>query len=578
MPNVNTLQIIRPWGYAAEKEFLKEFFRFIGCLVYDTTVSQFSGWTEFLQADPADNDVDIVLNCPVEDHYVVSAGHRRIYVDFAFPVEDQINYNYHVGDTQGKQVTYNYQVGTTQEELHQNQYVATSKKELRAGVLEKLIDLIWEDKPEGKVCIQEVRKLYLQKNLYNILQCKRGFRILRMGEAIDANINISHIPPQAYALEMLRNLWYVYAVLRRQQRLEDTTNTFYNVKESTRSRCIYSVYACVNAGRCIRQIFNLLSYTPSESLDCDFVETNLSPEECKFEVCTVETLIGYLRFILEEDPSHLTAYLMAATVCSTSEETKASAREYYDYILDKAAGNEKYYAFIQYQLGSYYEKIGGNKEAALSCYQYAQKADPSRCYQAQYKLACHAARIGRFDEAERGFQRVVEIIFCGNSPEPNADGIYSNWEQLSLKELQYIFKSYIWQAKIAYNHYGSQAFTAAYIGKACLAATMYQYTLLVKRSLDYSDVEEEGKAQQLFASWQALPVDKDVLQARQSTFYTDRAEWKRIKNYHETGFPLWVLWKVLGAWVDGVINDPYLSHIVHQKLNEFSQRSAIFSE
>ena len=106
----------------------------------------------------------------------------------------------------------------------------------------------------------------------------------------------------------------------------------------------------------------------------------------------------------------MAAYLLAASISKTSRDLEFAAREYYSYILAQTHPNDIYYAFIQYELGNYYEKIGGNIDAAVQYFKQALAQDDN-CYQAQYKVSCYDARAGRYQEAEIGFMRVIKILF-----------------------------------------------------------------------------------------------------------------------------------------------------------------------
>ena len=87
MPNY-ILRIIRPVERTAEYEYIKEFFRFIGCLVTDFAVddSLSVNWIEALRPEKARHSIDIVLNCK-DDPYLDQCKHygiRRIYCEFNF--------------------------------------------------------------------------------------------------------------------------------------------------------------------------------------------------------------------------------------------------------------------------------------------------------------------------------------------------------------------------------------------------------------------------------------------------------------------------------------------------------------
>ena len=524
---IRTIQIVHPFESASEAEFLKEFFRFLGCLVYDRPSPEAWNVESLSQSDAI-----IFLNYPMESQYGFSSGSICVYLSFDFSAQNSEVYVWKTLE------------GTTlvSNETH-------SKATLESQILEHLISKIWKDFVLDAKCIQKVRELYLANNLYPLLQYKRAFRVLRMGEAIDANIGISKITPEHVIVEMLRAFWYVYAVLRNKQHLSAQETLPEGNNEDGRS--VYGVYACVNAGRCLRQVCLALRYLPDDDLDCIAAveKEGLSPEEVRFTVCSAQTLIEQLKILLAKDKSFLAAYLLAASISKTSRDLEFAAREYYSYILAQTHPSDIYYAFIQYELGNYYEKIGGNISAAVQYFKQALDQDDN-CYQAQYKVSCYDARAGRYQEAEIGFMRVTEILFCGRDSDTTA-----NWEQLSLKRTQYAFKSYIWLAKIAYNYYRSTAMVTEWVSKAFQAAKMYQASWLLRRSIDFAGEpdQEESSAQK----------------PQEATLKSGTMEWATLQGYHRHSEPMHVLWLVLYSWVDGVIQDEYLQTLVKRELKAF---------
>ena len=523
---IRTIQIVHPFESASEAEFLKEFFRFLGCLVYDRPLSQTWSVESISQSD-----VVIFLNYPVGSQYSFFSGSICIYLRFEFSSQGSESY-----------------VWEAIEENEPEPKKVHSKAELESQVLAYLIRRIWQDSAPDSECIQKVRELYLANNLYPLLQYKRAFRVLRMGEAIDANIGISKVTPEPVIVEMLRSFWCVYTVLRKQQRLSGQESLPPENGEDGRS--IYGIYACVNAGRCLRQVCLVLRYLPDDNLDCDAKKEGLSQEEARFTICSAQTLVEQLKFLLAKDKSFLAAYLLAASISKTSRDLEFAAREYYSYILAQTHPNDIYYAFIQYELGNYYEKIGGNIDAAVQYFKQALAQDDN-CYQAQYKVSCYDARAGRYQEAEIGFMRVIKILFCGRNSDTAA-----NWQQLSLKRTQYAFKSYIWLAKIAYNYYRSTAMVTEWVSKAFQAAKMYQASWLLRRSVDFAD--------------EPNPEENSAQKPQEATLERGTKECAiLLRDYHRHSEPMHVLWLVLYSWVDGVIQDEYLQTLVKRELKTF---------
>ena len=71
----------------------------------------------------------------------------------------------------------------------------------------------------------------------------------------------------------------------------------------------------------------------------------------------------------------------------------------------------------------------------------------------------------------------------------------SDWAKVSLKETQYIFKAYIWLAKLALKKYGESAI-GVYVNGALLAAVAYMNSPMLKKCCDttfYSYIEAYHK-------------------------------------------------------------------------------------
>ena len=88
MANI-ALRIIRPIESAAEKEYIKEFFRFVGCFVSDYVVDDqvAESWEKCLVPDDGENKVDIIINYYGKDPYKNVCQQLNInriycYVDF----------------------------------------------------------------------------------------------------------------------------------------------------------------------------------------------------------------------------------------------------------------------------------------------------------------------------------------------------------------------------------------------------------------------------------------------------------------------------------------------------------------
>ena len=80
---IRTIQIVHPFESASEAEFLKEFFRFLGCLVYDRPSPEAWNVESLSQSDAV-----IFLNYPMESQYGFSSGSICVYLSFDFSAQN----------------------------------------------------------------------------------------------------------------------------------------------------------------------------------------------------------------------------------------------------------------------------------------------------------------------------------------------------------------------------------------------------------------------------------------------------------------------------------------------------------
>ena len=147
--NNKVINIIRPIENGAEKEYLKEFFRFIGCFLSDWTVDeQFENdWERLLRPTNEKGSVDILLNFFGRDPYRLECqlrGIKRIYCYFSFEEEKMY----------GKVTD---QPFPSEQMLRQQ----GNRALLRRDVLNSLIEAIWSDTPS------------VQKSVLNIYESSR---------------------------------------------------------------------------------------------------------------------------------------------------------------------------------------------------------------------------------------------------------------------------------------------------------------------------------------------------------------------------------------------------------------------
>lgn len=497
MPNI-MLRIIRPIENAAEKEYIKEFFRFIGCFISDCPVEDRipSNWNACLI--PENDVVDVVINYFGNDPYLQECRQKdikRIYCYFDFHLNTgcvEINPRLQqAGCKEGKK----------------------NKKSARWEVLQALIDKIWEKDPETKDKVLDIKRVYTETahgELFYFLQAKRCLRVLGMGEVLnEPRAQVTRIPLSNYIKMMISALWEV------QLRLRDCKD-------------VYGSYARINAASMIREIAFRLYDGDRPKIK----SINYNNEALVFPM--IESLTRDLQNVLDTDPKFVSAYLLMASLCKNAPSLTGNETICYQKMLKLVSTENKGYAFVWYRNAYFYEKELLDSQRALEYYQNAVRVNPD-CYQALFKLGYYTAVDGRLNEAEAILKRMIQVIFCRRSTEPDENGVYQNWLALSLKDSQYVYKAYIMLAKISIGR--NQENTAkSYIGKACMAATSFEEASLVHHVSDKDD-----------------------------------DQFKNFMEYHKQSTPVWAMWQVLKPWSEDIIQDYFVRNVVNVHLSRWKR-------
>ncbi len=445
--NNKVINIIRPIENGAEKEYLKEFFRFIGCFLSDWTVDeQFENdWERLLRPTNEKGSVDILLNFFGRDPYRLECqlrGIKRIYCYFSFEEEKMY----------GKVTD---QPFPSEQMLRQQ----GNRALLRRDVLNSLIEAIWSDTPSVQKSVLNIYEAYArnsQGDMFYYLQAKRGLRFLTMGEVLnEPTARVTQIKYVPYIRQTLEAMWELYV------KLDGYTDA-------------YSQYTRLKAASTMREIVSKMYQWDQQEL------TRIRYMDKAFCMPSQKEMIAKIRELITVEPQFLAAYLCLAGQCRSMPDGDLGEENCYLRILQSIPNGRPEYAFIHYRIGYYFEKKHENIKKASEYYHAALIVDPEY-YQALFKLGYFAAKDGRFNEAEALLHRTIRAIFRGRSPEPDEDGMYPNWLALSQKESQYAFKAYILLAKIAIN--SNREYSArAYVGKACMAATRFDEAGLARHA------------------------------------------------------------------------------------------------
>ncbi len=459
--NIKSIRLIRTKEAAAEKEFLKEFFRGIGCSVNDAMcVSEKEMQRE--QGQESLFDVSLMLYHEALPEQLEQLQDKEK-IHFAFNLEDGF-----------------FCLGG-HKPIRRNMDTTVCKFE--ETVLDELIKAIWPSPNEAVIqtSIRGISAAFCQQKLFPYMQVKKTFRIVNMGEVLSLGINHYDIPDNIYIEEMLDALKEFQKQMKR-------------IPVS-----VYSIYAQVNCARKIREIYNVLA-----------PNSRIRAKE-KVPIASVSELLEKLERIYEIDPNYIGAYHLAAYICQSDRRYWNDAYDYYQEAKCRTSVESKeLYAFSIYQMGRYAQKYQNEKTFAEQYYLQA-KNQWMGCYQAAFQSACYYAERKEFEDAAAELRTVISILsenleLEGDSdPERQVIKLSKDWKCLSLKEIQYLYKAYILMTKIVLNQQGESA-VGRYIQKALLCIVAYQRALILKDSCDSNDYDKLLKYHEVDITVRALFV------------------------------------------------------------------------
>lgn len=510
MASVGMIQIIRPFVNASEKEYIKKFLRFIGCFVIDSAVDEIAvlGWDKGLRPSNENGGVDIVLNYFGEDPYLTDCerqGIKRLYLYFWFNGEN--------GELPACELV--RRPLAAKEDVKGENYFKF-KIGARKKALECLIEAIWEKEPQERETektgqnIKNIFRFYTenkQGDLFYLLQTKRSLRTLHIVDFLDMpSVRAPHISWDDYIKQMMNGLWETYV------RLEAFND-------------IYSTFARIYIACFIQEVNSLLDESDRESLE------KISFDNKTLLVFDARDLIWQALNLLKIAPQFISLYLLMACLCKSVANFDRAEEQYYLKILETVPCDQKRYAHVWYRIGLFYERVRKDEKRAWQCYHRAYEAD-SQCYQALFKLGFFSAMDGSFNDADYYLDVMIQTVFHNRDAE-DPEGKYPQWEYLSLKDLQYVYKAYILRAKVAIN--SNREYSArAFIGKACLAATRFEETPLERKSADAGENDFEC-----------------------------------YRVYHLKSASVRTMWRILEPWTERIVYDPYIQGIVRYRLRRW---------
>lgn len=233
---------------------------------------------------------------------------------------------------------------------------------------------------------------------------------------------------------------------------------------------IYAVYAYVNVQRHLRELLTLLeAYTPLRIKLYAAVEP-------------VQELLSELNKIYRVDSDFVSIYCLAATLCEGQAQFALDARPYLRDAIEHAPEELKPFTTgIYLRYGVSEKQMHPDNERALQCFKKALQLNENY-YPAIFQIACLCAIDKKYTEAKIGFRKVAFLI----------QGNYNHrdWRDFSLEEILYVFRCYIWLAKLALIE-GGESSIGVSIALAKNTAIVFAKTPILEKCCD---IEHYGKA------------------------------------------------------------------------------------
>lgn len=429
---IQAVQIYYEHPFGAEREVLREFFSFVGCLVKTTMMP-----------------VETML----EKHKsLVDSGSERITHLFLTDRQPECialskNEMWCGFRISKRELTINRKT------ILRNADQKISAEQFEKAALDVIIRRIWKNDKAETQSLLYINAAFWQLDLFAFLQIKSTFQALKMGELMALPMRGHYYLPEAVYLNKM-------------------ADTFINMakQRSVGPSSIYAVYAYVNAQRHLRELLTLLeAYTPL----CIKLYAAVEP---------VQELLSELNKIYRVDPDFVSMYCLAATLCEGQAQFALDARPYLRDAIEHAPEELKpFTAGIYLRYGVSEKQIHPDNEKALQCFKKALQLNKNY-YPAIFQIACLCAIDKKYTEAKIGFRKVAFLI----------QGNYNHrdWRDFSLEEVLYVFRCYIWLAKLALIE-GRESSIGVSIALAKNTAIVFAKTPILEKCCD---IEHYGKA------------------------------------------------------------------------------------
>lgn len=428
---IQAVQICYEHQFGAEREVLREFFSFVGCLVKTTMmpVETMLEKHKSLVDSGSERIAHLFLTDRPPEGIVLSKN--EMWCSFRI-LKRELTIN-------GKAILHN-----ADQKISVEQFEKTA--------FDVIIRRIWKDEGAEAQSLLYINAAFWQLDLFAFLQIKSTFQALKMGELMALPMRGNYYLPEAAYLNKM-------------------ADTFINMSKqcSMGPDSIYAVYAYVNAQRLLRELLaSLEARVP--------LRINLYAA-----VKPVQELLSELNRIYRVEPDFVSMYCLAAALCEGQAQFALDARPYLRDAIEHAPNELKPFTagiFLRYGVSE--KQMHPDNERALQCFKKALQLDENY-YPAIFQIACLCALGKKYAEAKLDFRKVAFLI----------QGNYNHrdWRDLSLNEVLYVFRCYIWLAKLALIESGESSIGVP-IAAAKNTTIAFMKTPILEKCCDIEHYEE----------------------------------------------------------------------------------------
>lgn len=429
--SVTAIQIYYEPQEGAEREALSAFFSFVGCLVRTTRISAEDMSKQHKTLAHPENKQTAYLF--LTDRYPGDAEltENELWCDFSIKKQELII--------------------NGADAIQGRSGVSQFEREAFADIIRH----IWREDVSTRESLLHINEAFWRQNMFAHLQIKSTFQVLKMSELKTLS------PKSDYKLS-------------EDDYLNEMADSLIGLEKHCRTgpQSIYSVYAYVNAQRHLRELTAALETFSSLRIRLLSV---LEP---------VEKLLSELNKIYRIDPDFVSMYRLAAALCDGQPQFALDARPYLRQAVEHASEETMPFTaeiFLQYGISE--KQMYSDKGRVLQCFQKALQLDDTY-YKAMFQIACLDAADKNYQQAKDGFKKVIVTIQGGDTA--------PDWSVLSLEEIIYVYRSYIWLAKLALVSDGEFAIRAP-IAMALNAAIAFRKATILQDCCDPENCQRVGR-------------------------------------------------------------------------------------